>query len=835
MGALVIVESPAKSKTIQKYLGYGYKVSSSIGHIRDLPQAGGKTTTQTGVKENPLFRRMGINPEKNWEARYEIMPGKQKVVKELRELAAKADVVYLATDLDREGEAIAWHLQQVIGGDPSRFKRVTFNEITKKAITEAFARPTSLNMHMVEAQQARRFLDRVVGFSVSPLLWQKVARGLSAGRVQSVATRLVVDREKEIRAFVPEEYWQVLVDVKSKPNGRAFVLAAVKDQGQKLELKNEAEARAIVQRITGSDLVVQQVKGAMVTARAPAPFITSTLQQTASTRLGFGVKKTMTMAQKLYEGGYITYMRTDSTFLSQDALNMVRGYIDREFSKEYLPLKPNFYGNKANAQEAHEAIRPSDVNTLGRDLGHLDKDAARLYDLIWQQFVACQMTPAVYQNNTMVVEGGGVELHAKGRTVVFDGYTKVRPVSKKDDEQELPEVNVGQSLLLVKDNGMGIRPIQHFTKPPARYNEAALVKEMEKRGIGRPSTYATIISTIVDRGYVKIVDKRMHAEKIGEVVTQRLCESFENLMDYDFTAGLEKKLDDIAEGRVSWLDVLNPFYQDLSGRIKHASGKDGMRDSHGIAVDDVLCPKCQRGMVLKTGSTGVFLGCSGYALPEKEGRCKTTISLVRPTKQEEDHHEKHRCPKCNSTMDEYYMSKDKMLLVCGNQPDCDGHLVQTGSFPYVAAGSDAPTYPCDYCGADMHLNSGRFGNYYKCVGCSYVRACGKDGQIGPPKIKPIAMPHLKTQDGKDHLVLREGSRGMFLAAASYPKVRETRPVLVKEVLDVIDQLPERLKFLKDFATQVPSPSGGLEDAVVSFDGKTYHTKAVSERTFVKKK
>ncbi len=835
MSALVIVESPAKSKTIKKYLGSGYIVSSSIGHIRDLPQAGSKDTKPKTPNETPLFRRMGINPENGWSARYEIMPGKHKIVKELTELAKRAEVIYLATDLDREGEAIAWHLQQVLGGDPSRFRRVTFNEITKKAITEAFAHPKDLNMHMVEAQQARRFLDRLVGFTVSPLLWQKIARGLSAGRVQSVATRLVVEREREIRAFVPEEYWQVLVDILPKDGTKPYVLTAIKDSGVKLTLTTEEDARRLVTRLQNHPLVVQELKGTVVKSRAPAPFITSTLQQTASTRLGFGVKKTMTMAQKLYEAGYITYMRTDSTFLSQDALAMVRSYIGNEFSKEYLPDTPNFYGNKANAQEAHEAIRPSDVRRLAADMGHLDRDAARLYELIWQQFVACQMTPAIYQTNTLSVLSDTIELTAKGKTVVFDGYTKVRPSSKKDDEQDLPNVVVGEILTVAKGENRGIRPIQHYTKPPARYNEASLVKEMEKRGIGRPSTYASIISTIVDRGYVRIEDKRLHAEKIGDVVTQRLCESFENLMDYDFTAELEKQLDDIAEGNLSWTHVLDTFYKDLSNRIKKAQSTEGMRESHGISITEVSCPKCQRSMVLKTGSTGVFLGCSGYTLPEKEGRCKTTLSLVKPSKHEEEHHDKTRCPKCNSTMDEFYLSKHSMLLVCGNQPDCDGHLVQAGEYPYSSTHSDSPVYPCDYCQGELRLNAGRFGNYYKCGECGYVRTCSKDGQIGPPKIRPIPMVDLKTTDGKDHLVLREGSRGMFLAAASFPKVRETRPVLVKEVLGVVDQLPERLKFLKDFPVQVMGTSGVLEDAIISFDGKAYHTKAVSERTFVKKK
>ncbi|MFB5229069.1 type I DNA topoisomerase, partial [Acinetobacter baumannii] len=519
--ALVIVESPAKAKTINKYLGSQYIVKSSVGHVRDLPTGGSKSTekkpaARTKLTEaekeqkanQALINRMGVDPEHGWQAHYEVLPGKENVVAELKKLAKDADAIYLATDLDREGEAIAWHLREVIGGDDSRYHRVVFNEITKNAIQEAFKQPTRLDLNRVNAQQARRFLDRVVGFMVSPLLWEKIARGLSAGRVQSVAVKLVVEREREIRAFIPEEYWQVFADTKAKKDD--IRLEAVKQAGKTLKLKNKAETDALLDVLKGAEYKVAQREDKPTKVNPSAPYITSTLQQAASTRLGFSVKKTMMLAQRLYEAGFITYMRTDSTFLSDDAVSMVRAHIESQYGEKYLPAKPNRYGNKAGAQEAHEAIRPSNVALTGDQLAGVERDAQRLYDLIWRQFVACQMTPAEYLSSTLTVEAGNVELKAKGRTLVFDGFTKVRGANKSDDDIILPAIKVGEILKLEK-----LDPSQHFTKPPARFTEASLVKELEKRGIGRPSTYAAIISTIQERGYVKLENRRLFAEKMG--------------------------------------------------------------------------------------------------------------------------------------------------------------------------------------------------------------------------------------------------------------------------------------------------------------------------------
>ncbi len=485
--------------------------------------------------------------------------------------------------MDREGEAIAWHLREVIGGDDSRYHRVVFNEITKNAIQEAFKQPTRLDLNRVNAQQARRFLDRVVGFMVSPLLWEKIARGLSAGRVQSVAVKLVVEREREIRAFIPEEYWQVFADTQAKKDD--IRLEAVKQAGKTLKLKNKAETDALLDVLKGAEYKVAQREDKPTKVNPSAPYITSTLQQAASTRLGFSVKKTMMLAQRLYEAGFITYMRTDSTFLSDDAVSMVRAHIESQFGEKYLPAKPNRYGNKAGAQEAHEAIRPSNVALTGDQLAGVERDAQRLYDLIWRQFVACQMTPAEYLSSTLTVEAANVELKAKGRTLVFDGFTRVRGANKSDDDIILPAIKVGEILKLEK-----LDPSQHFTKPPARFTEASLVKELEKRSIGRPSTYAAIISTIQERGYVKLENRRLFAEKMGEIVTDRLDESFNNLMNYAFTADLEGQLDKVATGERNWKELLDTFYGDFKNVLPM------LRASMACAVTNRL--KCPRYIVL---------------------------------------------------------------------------------------------------------------------------------------------------------------------------------------------------------------------------------------------
>lgn len=827
--SLVIVESPAKAKTINKYLGPDFVVKSSIGHIRDLPT--GKTaptdpkerarqaalTRKMSPEEKIVHRaqkareqqvaRMGIDPDRDWEARYEILPGKEKVVTELKKLAKNADTIYLATDLDREGEAIAWHLKEAIGGADSRYKRVVFNEITKKAVSEAFKHPGELDYNHVNAQQARRFLDRVVGFMVSPLLWEKVARGLSAGRVQSVAVRLIVEREREIRAFIPEEFWTLHVETET-----------TLEEGVRLEVKkykdrpfrpaNKREADEAVAALDTKTLVISAREDTPTQSKPSAPLITSTLQQVASTRLGFGVKKTMGLAQRLYEAGYITYMRTDSTNLSDEAVNTCRNFIQARFGGAYVPEKPLNYQSKAGAQEAHEAIRPSNVDILSGDLQGMDEDAKKIYQLIWQQFVACQMPPAQFTSTVVTVRHGDYELRVRGRVIRFDGYLKVMPLNRKNDEDgELPDLKVGDCLKILE-----IIPQQHFTKPPPRFSEAALVKELEKRGIGRPSTYASIISTIQDRGYVKLEKKRFYAEKIGDIVTDRLTENFADLMDYSFTATMEESLDDIASGKVLWKKVLDRFFKNFTTKLDAAMSSDGGMRPNTPTETGIPCGECGRPMMIRTGTTGVFLGCSGYSLPPKE-RCKGTKNLIPGDEavnvDEDDEAEskqllhKHRCKLCDTAMDSYLIDEKHRLHICGNNPDCPGYELEEGDFRIK--GYDGPVIECDKCGREMQLKSGRFGKYFGCTNsdCKNTRKLLRNGQPAPPKMDPVPMPELKCEKVEDSYVLRDGAAGLFLAASQFPRHRETRAPLVLELLPHRDEIDPKYHYLMEAPQRDP--------------------------------
>tara|TARA_R110002072_G_scaffold24747_3_gene83693 strand:+ start:32410 stop:35088 length:2679 start_codon:yes stop_codon:yes gene_type:complete len=848
--SLVIVESPAKAKTINKYLGSDFIVKSSVGHIRDLPTSGsGSTSTpQERAKQaaatrkmspeekevhrarkskEQLIARMGVDPDHNWAARYEILPGKEKVVSELQKLAKSADQIFLATDLDREGEAIAWHLKEAIGGDDSRYRRVVFNEITKKAIQEAFSAPSQLDQARVDAQQTRRFLDRVVGFMVSPLLWAKVARGLSAGRVQSVAVRLIVDREKEIRAFIPEEYWDLFADLMSsgKTNTRFQVN---RFDGKAFRPVNESEIKNHLAYLEKSAYAVTKREDKPTSSKPNSPLITSTLQQAASTRLGFSVKKTMMLAQRLYEAGYITYMRTDSTNLSADAVEACRDYVSKRFGKQYIPEELRRYSSKEGAQEAHEAIRPSDVNTLSTAISGLEKDAERLYELIWKTFVACQMTDAQFLSSSIEVTAGDYQLRTRGRVLKFDGFLKVLPVSsKKDEDVLLPDIKVGETLTLKQ-----LDPKQHFTKPSARYSEAALVKELEKKGIGRPSTYAAIISTIQDRGYVRLENKRFYAEKMGDIVTDRLVESFDDLMDYSFTAQMEEKLDEIAENKQDWKTVLDQFYKGFSDKlVKAQSLQNGMRENAPTETD-IPCPACGRKMQIRTASTGVFLGCSGYALPPKE-RCKSTINLVSGDEiasADDDEGEskllrkKRRCKLCATAMDSYLIDETRKLHVCGNNPDCSGFEVELGE--YKIKGYDGPVLECDKCESEMQLKTGRFGKYFGCTNetCKNTRKLLRSGDPAPPKMDPVPMPELPCEKVEDTYILRDGAAGLFLAASKFPKNRETRAPLVTELLAHKDEIDPKYDFL--FSAPVKDKAGN--PAIVRFSRKTKEQYVMSE-------
>lgn len=857
--SLVIVESPAKARTINRYLGDGFVVKSSVGHVRDLPVGGGsRTTAAQRAKEaaytrslppeeraehrkrkakEQLIRRMGVDPENGWQAQYEILPGKEKVIDELKRLAAKADKIYLATDLDREGEAIAWHLKEVIGGEDERYARVVFNEITKKAIEEAFQQPGQLDLNQVQAQQARRFLDRVVGFMVSPLLWSKIARGLSAGRVQSVAVELVVEREREIRAFIPEEFWELHADTKA-PKGEAVRLEVDKYQGEKYRPNNEADAtlHKNALEVLGKLTVVER-QDKPTQSRPSAPFITSTLQQAASTRLGFSVKKTMMLAQRLYEAGHITYMRTDSTNLSTDAITACRKWINAELGEKYLPEKPIYYSSRDGAQEAHEAIRPSQVSITPEMLSDMERDAQRLYDLIRRQFIACQMPPARYLSSTITAEAEGYELKARGRIMQFDGWTKILPPMSRRGQADvvLPDLQKGDTLSIV-----ALDSTQHFTKPPARYTEASLVKELEKRGIGRPSTYASIISTIQDRGYVRLENRRFYAEKIGDIVTDRLVECFPDLMDYDFTARMEETLDQIAKGDVHWRDVLDEFYANFQKRLQAAQGDgDGKQAEGGMRANlptdtDIKCPSCSRHMQIRTGTTGVFLGCSGYGLPPKE-RCTQTMNLMpgdEAVKADDDeeaealqHRLKHRCPKCGTAMDNYLLDEKRKLHICGNNPDCPGFEVEQGEFRIK--GYDGPTLECDKCSSDMQLLTGRFGKYFKCTNkeCTNTRKLLRNGEPAPPKADPIPMPHLRCQKVDDYYLLRDGAAGLFLAASQFPRNRETRAPLIEEILTVKDQLDPKHKYI----AEAPVTDDEGNKTVLRFRRKTKEQYVMSEK------
>ncbi|NRB81252.1 MAG: type I DNA topoisomerase [Saccharospirillaceae bacterium] len=832
--SLVIVESPAKAKTINKYLGNDFVVKSSIGHIRDLPtsaksgpvdpkeraKAAAITRKLSPEKKKihkakkaklQLINRMGINPDKDWEAQYEILPGKEKVVAELKKLAETADFVYLATDLDREGEAIAWHLRESIGAAPEKYKRVVFNEITKKAITEAFEKPGELDMDMVNAQQARRFLDRVVGFMVSPLLWAKVARGLSAGRVQSVAAKLIVEREREIRKFIPEEFWdcQVSTNYKDKP----LMLEVAKKDGKSYRPSNQEQSDQAVKVLESSDFIIKAREDRPTSSKASAPFITSTLQQAASTRLGFSVKKTMMMAQRLYEAGYITYMRTDSTNLSSEAVANARDYISAQYGDEYLPEAPMSYGSKEGAQEAHEAIRPSNVELTKDDLVNQEHDALRMYHLIWARFLACQMKPAKYLSSNIIVQASEFECRVKGRILKFDGHTRVLPPGgKKEEDVILPDVNVSDKLTLLE-----VLPKQHFTKPVARFTEAALVKELEKKGIGRPSTYASIISTIQDRGYAKVESRRFFSEKMGDIVTDRLDESFNELLNYNFTATMEGRLDDVAKGQKDWKELLNEFYADFTKQLEIASSDaaDGGMRLNEPTLTDIECPTCSRPMTIRTGTTGVFLGCSGYALPPKE-RCKSTINLIGGDEivdldAEDDAAEtqalmnKRRCDKCGTAMESYLIDENRKLHICGDNPDCDGFYVEKGE--YKIKGYDGPSLDCDKCGHEMQLKDGRFGKYFGCTGedCKNTRKLLRSGEAAPPKMDPVPMPELKCVKVDDTYILRDGAAGMFLAASQFPKNRETRPPKVNEIIPHKDAIDIKYEFL--FSAPVKDKAG----------------------------
>ncbi len=635
---LVIVESPAKAKTIKQYLGRNYSVMASFGHVRDLPKS-----------------KMSIDIEHNFEPKYITIRGKGDLLAKLKKAAKDAKKVYLATDPDREGEAISWHLAQLLNIDETDLCRITFNEITKTAVKNAIAEPRAIDRDLVDAQQARRVLDRIVGYSISPILWKKVKKGLSAGRVQSVTCKLICDREKEIEGFVPEEYW--LIEAELLANGakkNGFTAEFYGKKGKKMRLSSQTEAEAIVEQLKQADYVVDAVKTGEKKRNPAPPFITSTLQQEASRKLGFTVKRTMLAAQNLYEGvavpghgtvGLITYMRTDSLRIAAEALTDVRAYIGQTYGEAYLPSSARIFKTKSTAQDAHEAIRPTYVEMTPASLkAALTPDMYKLYKLIWERYVACQMSAAVYNTVNADIMAGDYLFKASGRQVQFKGFTVLYVEGQDDGEQEqngkLPPLSEGGRLQLEKLNHS-----QHFTQPPPRYTEATLIKVLEEKGIGRPSTYAPTITTIAARGYVTREKKQFIPTELGKVVTDIMAAHFSDIVDVAFTANMEQELDSVEEGSVDWVNIIREFYTPFE-KVKIAD-----------EVSDVICEKCGRNMVYKMGRFGKFLACPGF--PE----CRNAKPIVKETGA--------LCPKCGAKILEKKSQRGKKYFGCEHNPDCD--------------------------------------------------------------------------------------------------------------------------------------------------------------------
>lgn len=647
MSKLVIVESPAKAKTIKKYLGKDFEVMASMGHVRDLPKS-----------------KLSVDVDNGFEPVYVNMKEKEELIKELKTQAEKADFVYLATDPDREGEAISWHLAHILELPLEEANRVTFNEITKTGVTNGMASPRSIDIDLVNAQQARRILDRIVGYKLSPFLWKKVRRGLSAGRVQSVAVSLVVDREKQINSFKPEEYWSIETKMTAPSSKKQFMASFTGVDGQKTELHSEEETNEILKRVEGAVYTVTDVKKS-VRKKSPAPpFTTSTMQQEASKKLGFAAAKTMKNAQTLYEGveigdmgavGLITYMRTDSLRISDEARAAAYEYIESAYGKNYIPSSPKIYKTKNNAQDAHEAIRPSMPElTPDKVKDSLTAEQYKLYKLIWERFIASQMANASLDTVAVSIEANGCNFKATGFSVKFDGFTVLYEESKDDEENKvLPVIEKGDTLKLKSITGN-----QHFTQPPARYTEASLIKALEENGIGRPSTYAPTISTIINRLYVERDGKQLKPTGLGDVTTQLMKENFKHIVDAKFTASMETNLDQVELGNKDWRDTLGEFYTDFASTLEKAEkNMDGKRMKVPDEETDEVCDLCGKPMVIRIGRFGKFLACSGF--PE----CTNTKKIVKDTG--------GVCPKCHKKVLQKKSKKGKKYFGCEDNPNCD--------------------------------------------------------------------------------------------------------------------------------------------------------------------
>jgi DNA topoisomerase-1 len=790
-GQLVIVESPAKARTINRYLGGGYSVEASMGHVRDLPN-----------------RNFGVDLENGFTPTYEVTTRAKKLITELKRKSAKAEKVYLATDLDREGEAIAWHLAEALNLPPEKVARVIFNEITESAIQEAFSQPRAIDVDKVNAQQARRILDRIVGYQISPLLWKKVTTGLSAGRVQSVAVRLIVEREDEIRAFRPEEFWRMSIVLTAQAGQtaelggqwRAFLDSAddpakgrtqreraawlserdsfraelVEFDGLKLDQMKlgdvERAAAALgfaiertdrqtweqykdqglelVEIVGRTDLAnpparwrVGGLETRRTTSRPPGPFTTATLQQAGANQLRFGASRTMRIAQSLYEGieigsegnvGLITYMRTDSSNLSNLSVDEIRDLIDRDYGQKYMPERPNRYASGSRAQEAHEAIRPTQSARRPEDLrGHLSEDQWKLYDLIWKRTVACQMKPAEWDATSVEIvaetDSGKGTIKASGRILTFDGFMRVSGVTTSSSDQVLPQMTAGDDLGVLQ-----IDPAQRFTQPPPRYTEASLVKALESAGIGRPSTYAPIIQTVQDRDYVEQLDRKFHPTALGEVVTRKLVEHFPKVMDVAFTAHMEAELDEVEESKMDWKSVLKEFYGPFSENLEKAK-ENMVHAKRETQPSEYTCEKCEAPMEYRFGKNGRFLSCSKY--PD----CKHAVPVDREGKPAAPELTEHECPNC----------KRKMMK-----------------------------------------RKGRFGPFLGCSGypeCQTIVGLDREGNPKPPKA-PAKPTGLKCQKCGNELVIRDSKRGPFLSCGKFPRCRNTISI---QKLDELKELQEK--------------------------------------------
>ena len=697
MSDLVIVESPAKAKTIKKYLGGNYEVIASMGHVRDLPKT-----------------RLSVDIKKKFAPKYEIIKGKEKLVEELKELAEKSDKIYLATDPDREGEAISWHLAYILGLPLDDNNRVEFNEITKNGVTNGMAHPRSINIDLVNAQQARRILDRLVGYKLSPFISQKIRRGLSAGRVQSVAVRIIVDREEEIRKFKPEEYWTI--DAKFIPKGsrKSFSASLYSDANGKIKIENQEQAEKIEQDLADAEYMITKVKHGTRRKTPAPPFITSTLQQEASRKLGFQSRRTMKVAQELYEGvdiegmgatGLITYMRTDSLRISDVAKEEAAQYILNRFGEKFLPVKPRVFKTKSNAQDGHEAIRPSMPSLSPEDVkASLTSDQFKLYNLIWNRFMASQMSDCIQKTTQAEISAKEYIFKASGYYVDFEGFTTLYVESKDTEEEKSTQLPPLEKDMPVKCKEL--KKNQHFTQPPARYTEASLIKALEEYGIGRPSTYAATITTITSREYVKREAKTLYPTELGEVMTNLLKERFPKIVNYKFTAQMEEKLDEVEHGQEEWVELLEEFYSDFDKTLKKAKEEmEGVKLQLKEDQTDIICDKCGRQMVVKVGRYGKFIACPGY--PE----CKNVLKFVEKTGV--------KCPKCNGDVIVKHTKKKRVFYGCSNYPECD-----------FVSWNEPVNERCPQCGGILFKKKGKKPKLYCATeGCGFEKEfVEKDGE-----------------------------------------------------------------------------------------------------------